>query len=1453
MARMNEQLAKWDSIIEEKARQYGLPPALVRSVIWQESRGNPNATSPVGARGLMQLMPGTAKELGVDPSDPVQNIDGGVRYLKKQIDRFGLEEGVAAYNAGPGNVINGKWKGFKETQGYVKNVLGNFGDYPMGASAGAAMPGAVPEAPWNTLREPLNNLRHALGMPPMDANRPEDTRTIKFDPLGNPNSPETPWYLQAVDKTKSAAEDVYGFGRTLFKGANQGSAKILDTTARTLRDFTPFGAPNTALAMKEALGFKVDPESPEAKFAALTRKINPGTYLANWTGRMNEGAQAEPPTRFEQKYPNPLLKVGGTTIVPSPGELARGTGEFLPEMAFSASLPAQSVAAQVGQRFGPAVRPAMQRATAAAFGGLAGGTAKGEPEQAAINTVLFPAFGLAAEGAGYYAKQAPRIAREMGKGFRETLADQSGAVPIGRRMPPPTPETAETLAIQMEALAGGRSKAVLVTPGSPMPRVPRGFQKVETEVGTWIVDPRKLKPYQIKSDVMKGDYGKYLGHLEPKSLETTQVVAANQGGIEAKTSLASPEAAPAQAKILQKQFPKADVTVGGLETAAPIIRARMPDQPQVGRAQGGADVIPLRPPGGAGGTPPLEPPPGPPLDKARGFTQTVRESQMSPPELAEGVSGTYQVKPNQQTMDFAQKAVQADAVKARETVLGSREMTAETNAMGIELIRKYKVEGDFPSAIRIADHLSEQATKQGQAIQSLSIYNRLGPDGILQLAQRTVKQARNAMPKAKIIRLDRETQRVAETMKAAGENVDVNTIRETLAKKLKIPTVTPEFAQQITQRATQIEAMAEGYEKTMATAEMLRDIGNLVPSSVLRKIATFQTIAQLFNPKTMMRNVVGNTMFTVGENVKDLVASPLDRAVSIVTGQRTKSLAGGNQILEQARGFKEGLIQGAKEAWRGIDTSRVADKWEINQIQRGHLQGSTFRGKIMGNIERTLGVALRAPDRAFYQAAVKKSMAEQMSIAGAAKPSEEMIAQAHFEGLYKTFQDDSAAARVFGGLKKAMNLGREFGAGDILIKYPKTPGNILTRSLEYSPAGFVKSLFEVGKAAFGHGFDQKAFVDATSRAIVGSAGVTGLGYGLSNIGLLRNTAPRDPDLRAVEATEGRTQSQLNVSGLRRYLMSGFEKKAAAWKPEDTLVTYDWAVPLSTSLSFGARAQEKGLDETVKVGQQLDNFAVAAAGFEGALESLGEQPMIKTFTNLARGQTLPKSLIQAAKGIPASFTPTLLKQVAQLTDNKRRDTFDPNPVLMAMNLAVGKTPGARELPAKIDPFGREMENYQGGTNSVLNVMLNPSFMSKYRPTPESKMVVDLYHNTNDAKVVPIVVESKFKFNGVPYEMNARQRNNMQKWVGQRTQKFFATLANNPQFMGAPDEVKVDRLSSYLTKVRSAARAGLFLDDINQKSTWQKPAYIVQLFQKHKLSPEQIEGVIRDIAMFRMMNK
>jgi hypothetical protein len=134
---------EFQAYVREVANRYGVPINLAFALITQESGGNQGAVSPKGATGIMQLMPGTAKELGVDPTDPYQNVEGGMRYLAQQYERFGTWPlALAAYNAGPGAVQKyGGIPPFAETQNYVPAILNRAGGMGSGSQSAAPGPG----------------------------------------------------------------------------------------------------------------------------------------------------------------------------------------------------------------------------------------------------------------------------------------------------------------------------------------------------------------------------------------------------------------------------------------------------------------------------------------------------------------------------------------------------------------------------------------------------------------------------------------------------------------------------------------------------------------------------------------------------------------------------------------------------------------------------------------------------------------------------------------------------------------------------------------------------------------------------------------------------------------------------------------------------------------------------------------------------------------------------------------------------------------------------------------------------------------------------------------------------------------------------------------------------------------------------------------------------------------
>jgi soluble lytic murein transglycosylase-like protein len=132
---LTERMSMWEDDIQRLCEEYEVDPHLARAVMRMESGGNPDAISSAGAIGLMQLMPGTAKSLGVDPQNPERNLEGGIKYLAQLADKYDGDyiKTLAAYNAGSGRVDSyGGVPPFPETQRYVKNVMALYQKYSRG-------------------------------------------------------------------------------------------------------------------------------------------------------------------------------------------------------------------------------------------------------------------------------------------------------------------------------------------------------------------------------------------------------------------------------------------------------------------------------------------------------------------------------------------------------------------------------------------------------------------------------------------------------------------------------------------------------------------------------------------------------------------------------------------------------------------------------------------------------------------------------------------------------------------------------------------------------------------------------------------------------------------------------------------------------------------------------------------------------------------------------------------------------------------------------------------------------------------------------------------------------------------------------------------------------------------------------------------------------------------------
>lgn len=771
--------------------------------------------------------------------------------------------------------------------------------------------------------------------------------------------------------------------------------------------------------------------------------------------------------------------------------------------------------------------------------------------------------------------------------------------------------------------------------------------------------------------------------------------------------------------------------------------------------------------------------------KTSRFAERVAESEKVDPFMADELNKiSYNVVKNKDTIkradDFLAGKTTDEAYKAFKSAYQLSDegkvvvdnMTPEMNVVGIKLIDKLQAEGKIDELFDVIEQVSKSSTKKGQEIQALALFSRVTPEGIVNYA---------------------------------GKRLAKSGMKPDDIKKA----MTPEFLDELTKMAKANKNIEAGTrQRAIADALLLKKVDDLVPTTAGHKLASAQTIAMLLNPKTMIRNVVGNAGLNAAEGVAhNVFSTPIDILTSLVTGKRSRTFS---DAASYGKGFTQGFKEGAFEGWNKIDLKKLDTTYDY--------RNGTFKTGLMDKFERALGAGLKSTDRAFYQASHDSTMVNQLKTFAInnkikfgsvedlikkvpEKTLKDMQEVAHYTGMYRTFQDPSALANSLVMIKKGLNLGKDFGMGDVVLKFPRTPANLINRGLAYSPAGFIKTIYEAAAPLIGKSkFNQKEFVESFGRALTGTTGLVGAGYLLHSLGIITGKSPESKELGQTERTTGLGQFKINVSALKRLALS-LDPEEAKLQKGDVLYSYDWFQPLAIGLSMGAN-----LSEVNKGGKAEDSVYNIIGSTASGIDTVGDQPLFKGITSKFQYNNKMSDVLKDAVGdIPASFIPTFLKQTRDLIDENQRETYSPNFFEETFNTIKNKVPGASSsLPPKVDIMGKDMQTYQDGSNNVFNVMFNPGFISRYKPTDEAKMVIDLYNETGSAGALPNSINRKVQVNGESHELTSDEYYNMKKLTGVLSQRALHKMSQDPNFtkMSPDDQAKV--IASTLTDIGSASK-------------------------------------------------
>lgn len=584
-----------------------------------------------------------------------------------------------------------------------------------------------------------------------------------------------------------------------------------------------------------------------------------------------------------------------------------------------------------------------------------------------------------------------------------------------------------------------------------------------------------------------------------------------------------------------------------------------------------------------------------------------------------------------------------------------------------------------------------------------------------------------------------------------------------------------EEADSLLKLVSQVDNLS-GEAKITASQDLQAILQSLDKPTIGKKISSLQTQAQLLNPKTQVRNVLGNELFYRLERIEKYLSTPIDIARSKVTGTDRKVTF---RTHNQGK-FWENFISGGRAGWKGVNINGIETQYD--------LASPAFTGKYnpFRYTEKALGASLRSFDNAAYSRGMNKSLGELGTldaINNGVKPTKEYVQNfirnadenvmkiAQDYGKYVTFQDNNLLSQGFTKFKRGLNFGKDFGVGDLVLKYPKTPAALLMRALEYSPAGFLRSAKIAAEPLLRNGVEKNPAeaVQALSRAIIGTGGLSMFGYYLMDKGVITGSANPDKDIRSLETKTGKGAYQVNLSALYRFAKSGFDDKETETREGDQMYNYDWLQPVSVAISLGANVQKsQGKENKIASGLVGSAFSSTA----GALDTLGEQSLLKGVEQALSGytgETMTDKLVSIIADMPASFVPTASNQLKQTGDNAKRETYAPNIIDQSLNKVKAKIPGLAEtLPKKYDTLGDEQTHYQD--SNAFNIYANPGFPTKYKLTPEAKIIVDLIKATGDETLAPRVPGKSV--NGM--KLSGEEFSRYSQLQGEETKSLLADL-------------------------------------------------------------------------------
>lgn len=690
--------------------------------------------------------------------------------------------------------------------------------------------------------------------------------------------------------------------------------------------------------------------------------------------------------------------------------------------------------------------------------------------------------------------------------------------------------------------------------------------------------------------------------------------------------------------------------------------------------------------------------------------------------------------------------------------INGEKITATDIAVGEKLIQYYSKTGDKTKLQDAIQATAMAGTSAGQTVQALSLLNHQTPEGQAIWLQRSVDKMNNDLKKTR------------------GKNAEQFNLTEDMIDKIVNSKDNDDLQNNLN--------------------DVYKQLGQQVSKTNLQKIDAWRYFSMLANPKTHIRNIVGNTAMAGVQGVKNKVAGAIEGTISKVNPnmERNHTIVSANKKVTT---FAKNDIKNVADRL-GLNENKYNPKTRLENSMR------TFKSDTLENtIGKLFGLndnLLEAEDGWGLKAGYTKALSEYMT-ANNLNPNtitDKQLAKARNYAVEQaqeaTFHQASAIASSLNQFQNKNRL-TKFIIGSTL-PFKKTPINVAKAGLEYSPVGLTKSLiYDTVKLRKGN-ITVNKYIDNISKGLTGT-GIALLGYALADAGILKASGSDDTDKEKYDEEMGKQTYSITIAG--------------------NTYSLDWLAPTGIPLFIGAECHElmqtekeektSSSDENSKYSKALKSATNILDSFTNAMNPMTEMSMLSGLTSALKSYEQGSSQMIASLGTNAvksyvnQFVPTALGQIARTTDKYERDTTStktgvlPKAIDSTKNQIINKTPALRQiLPIKTDIWGNEVKQSDNIIQRELENAVLPWTRKEVDTTKVDNALMELYDETGESSILPDTLDKKLTINGQNYRLTNEEYSKYKTAYGKTSYNLLNSLVSSSEYKSMSNSQKQTAIES-----------------------------------------------------------